>query len=1294
MADGGDNADIDKLASAVSDAGVLQLPTDLPAGGQYAESEEMLDFSDDTTMNILRASMENTAAKPFSYVFAALAVTLHKLCREDKFLVGGLSTGTQKLSPMIMNVKSENTLKDVLAMTVKALDDADKSTVDITDLAVKVHPDSNRNVAVSKLFQVCVYNGTDTNAADELNKIAKEDWTVYIESIPDAKKLLPLRIRFSFNAVQYSRKQIQQILEQVELVTGQITGKPEQKVLETTLLTGSVTDILPNPNAELDDTWNGPIFTFLSKYAKEKPDAPLIVHNDQTYTYKEVDEHSNRLANFLRESGIQTGERVAMYSHRSSALVVGIIGILKAGATFTVIDPAYPVERQITFLTVAQPKGIIIMKAAGKIKDAVQEYIDNDLSIRCQLNNLSMEVEEPLTKFSVESCGVEIGPNDIGTLSFTSGSTGLPKGVRGRHISLTHFYPWMSEEFKMGKHDRFSMLSGIAHDPIQRDVFTPIFYGATICIPDAEDIVNPGALAKWVARDEVSVVHLTPAMGQLLTANAKTQMPSLKVALFVGDVLTKRDVKRLQRLAPNITTVNMYGTTETQRAVSYLKIPNDNSINRFKEILPSGRGMKDVQLLVLTKNFDLAGMGELGEIFVRSPHLSAGYLLLPEPTAAKFLTNPFTNKEGDRMYRTGDLGRFRTDGTVECVGRADDQVKIRGFRVELGEIDTHLGQHPDVQANKTLVMRDASEEKQIISFFVPMTDQYSIEKIRAHLKEKLPTYCVPTVICPIPKMPLTPNGKVDTRRLPYPDSAIIMAQRPKRKEDEENVSPLATSIKAVFEKVLGRPVLMSDNFFEIGGHSILATQLTFQLREELKQPFDLQLLYQYPTVKQLAEVLEDSLDNDYAVAPAKDEEDTIDLEVETSLDSSISPQNKSLPESIKGVLLTGGTGFLGAFILAELLKKYPDAIIRCLVRAENDSAGFQRLEKNLKNHLLWDEANSSRIAAIVGDLSKPGLGIDSARFDDLSESTDLIVHNGAVVHWVYPYAKLKAANVLSTIECLRLATRGKTLASVHFVSSTSVFDSNYYMDRNQSVLESEDLDGFSGLSVGYAQSKWVAEKLVLKAIDRGCPATIFRPGYIMGHSVTGVSNTDDYLARLIKGCIQLQKAPQMRNVINACPVDFVSQAIVHISSVSENYGKCYHFFQPKTFRIKHMFERAKAFGAPIEFVEYLEWRDALMKLTMAETESNALYPLLHFVLDDLPAHSRTPPLDTSQLLGALDGSGVSCNAIHDLMGVYLGYLLSIGFIKKDNFDLNGADEKLPELQDLSHLSHVTRNNRV
>ena len=338
-------------------------------------------------------------------------------------------------------------------------------------------------------------------------------------------------------------------------------------------------------------------------------------------------------------------------------------------------------------------------------------------------------------------------------------------------------------------------------------VFTPLFFGAQLYVPTAEDIGTPGRLAEWMADNEVTVTHLTPAMGQLLSAQATREIPSLRNAFFVGDILTKRDCHRLQALAPNVRIVNMYGTTETQRAVSYFYIHSVSEDPTFlatqKDVMPAGVGMIDVQLLVVNrtnKNIPCA-VGEVGEIYVRSGGLAEGYLD-KEATETKFVRNWFAEGSGapewadtilnppdgstprpeakhwkgirDRMYRSGDLGRYLPDGVVECTGRADDQVKIRGFRIELGEIDTHLSQHPLVRENVTLVRRDKDEEKVLVSYFVPLDgaalDGFAsdvgldaeedkglvkgirkyrrlIKDIREHLKKKLPSYSVPTGEC-------------------------------------------------------------------------------------------------------------------------------------------------------------------------------------------------------------------------------------------------------------------------------------------------------------------------------------------------------------------------------------------------------------------------------------------------------------------------------------------------------------------------------------------------------------------
>ena len=296
-------------------------------------------------------------------------------------------------------------------------------------------------------------------------------------------------------------------------------------------------------------------------------------------------------------------------------------------------------------------------------------------------------------------------------------------------------------------------------------VFTPLFLGAQLYIPTANDIGQPGRLSEWMSENQITITHLTPAMGQLLSANATHPIPTLRNAFFVGDVLTKRDVTRLQTLAQNTNVINMYGTTETQRAVSYLKIPpvstHPSYISEQKDIMPAGKGMKNVQLLVVNSFGLLCGVGEVGEIYVRSSGLAEGYLQLEDVTAVKFLLNPFNKLVSpnsdesipyylgarDRMYRTGDLGRYKSDGSVECTGRADDQVKIRGFRIELNEINTHLSQHPDIRETVTLVRRDKYEEQTLVNYFVPLKNEIDlsllVKDIRDFLKKKLPSYAIP-----------------------------------------------------------------------------------------------------------------------------------------------------------------------------------------------------------------------------------------------------------------------------------------------------------------------------------------------------------------------------------------------------------------------------------------------------------------------------------------------------------------------------------------------------------------------
>ncbi|TFY78984.1 hypothetical protein EWM64_g5026 [Hericium alpestre] len=606
----------------------------------------------------------------------------------------------------------------------------------------------------------------------------------------------------------------------------------------------------------------------------------------RTFSYGAILHASNVLAHHLLQGGVQREDVVMVYAHRSVDLVVAVMAVLKAGATFSVIDPAYPPSRQTVYLQVAQPRGLVVLKGAGTISPSVREFISTELQIRVEVPALELlpngdivggsDVDGKDVLAHVQSLvdsdpDVVLGPDSVGTLSFTSGSTGIPKGVKGRHYSLTHFFPWMGQRFEIGEYSKFTMLSGIAHDPIQRDMFTPLFFGAQLHVPTADDIGTPGRLAEWMANSEVTVTHLTPAMGQLLSAQATRQIPTLRNAFFVGDVLTKRDCTRLQSLATNVRIINMYGTTETQRAVSYFAIPSVAEDPTFlatqKEIMPAGEGMVDVQLLVINRNDRNipCAVGEVGEIYVRSGGLAEGYSD-PDATAEKFVANWFaadaTPRQDtiahplngtapgpeaahwkgirDRMYRSGDLGRYMPDGIVECTGAR------------------MISQHPLVRENVTLVRRDKDEEKILVSYFVPLNgpalDGFAsdvpeeegvaggirryrklIRDIREHLKKKLPSYSVPSLFVPLKRMPLNPNGKIDKPALPFPDTAQAASIEP---QAPAAGLPTATAteqaMQAIWTRILPNapsPIPLDESFFDLGGHSILATRLIFEIRK-------------------------------------------------------------------------------------------------------------------------------------------------------------------------------------------------------------------------------------------------------------------------------------------------------------------------------------------------------------------------------------------------------------------------------------------------------------------------------
>jgi amino acid adenylation domain-containing protein len=614
------------------------------------------------------------------------------------------------------------------------------------------------------------------------------------------------------------------------------------------LATEAAHGVLPDPAERLDETWRGAVHEVFAARAKAAPHALAVEDPRERWTYAELDAATDRVARALADAGVGLGDVVAITGHRSAALVRALIGTMKSGAAFLVLDPAYPAARLGDYVRIARPAAHIHLSAAADLPREVTALLAETIRTTLVLHPRGDRAAEDVDGLpSADALSVEIGPDTLAYLSFTSGTTGTPKAVMGRHSSFTHFTPWLAAEFGFCASDRFSLLSGLAHDPLHRDVFTPLQLGASVVAPLPDEVGTPGYLARWMREAGITVAHLTPAMGQLLADAAEGErIVSLHRAFFVGDVLRRDDVARLTALAPALNVVNYYGSTETQRAVSYHEVDPEAE---QKEIIPLGRGIPGVQLLVRNATGEIAGIGEVGEIWMRSPHLAAGYLNDPALAAERFRVNPWTNDSRDRLYRTGDLGRYRPDGEVEPMGRADQQVKVRGFRVELGEVESALVAHAVVKEAAVIAREMEGGDRRLVAYWVPADDDARTESVelRAHLKTRLPEYMVPSAYVRLDRLPLTANGKLDRRALPEPDSAPTDARPAAPRTPTEEI------LAQIWAEVLRtESVGVDDDFFALGGHSLLATRLLARVQNALGVVLPLRALFEGPTVAELA----------------------------------------------------------------------------------------------------------------------------------------------------------------------------------------------------------------------------------------------------------------------------------------------------------------------------------------------------------------------------------------------------------------------------------------------------------
>jgi len=564
-------------------------------------------------------------------------------------------------------------------------------------------------------------------------------------------------------------------------------------------------------------------------------------------TYAELNMKANRVAHQLKKLGVKPETMVVLCTERSLETIIGLIGILKAGGVCVPMDPTYPKDRQKFILKDSQSTVVVTQeKLVGMFSEHELETVSLDI-----VDSLEGDDKNPLNVAK---------PENLAYVIYTSGSTGQPKGVGVSHLAALNHFVTMQREFNLSELDRVLQFASLSFDVSLEQIFPTLFCGATIIIrgPVSWSVAD---LNKAIVEQRLTVINLTPAFWQqwsqeMLKEPEAVRNTQIRLVIVGGEAMTLEALYSWQK-TPLATRrlLNAYGPTETVITATIFEIPEQFRAEHDINTVPIGRPLANREIYILDKNGKLTARGLPGELYIGGRLLARNYLNRPDLTTERFVLNPFNSDIVARLYRTGDIGRYLPDGTIEYLGRLDQQVKIRGFRIEVGEIEAVLQKHPDVQMAIVVAREDNPGEKRLVAYVLCRQHHMTVTNLRNFLADKLPEYMIPSAFMYLDTLPLTVNGKVDRHALPTPDIARLELEETfaaPRNFVEEALASIWSEVLAVEQ------VGIHDNFFNLGGHSLIATQVIARVRTTFQVDLPIQVLFQESTIARLADKIKEA----------------------------------------------------------------------------------------------------------------------------------------------------------------------------------------------------------------------------------------------------------------------------------------------------------------------------------------------------------------------------------------------------------------------------------------------------
>ena len=929
------------------------------------------------------------------------------------------------------------------------------------------------------------------------------------------------------------------------------------------------------------------------RQADATPGAIAIECGKGRLTYAGLMGRVSRIAALLIARGAMAGGPVAVCLDRTSDLIATLLACHWIGAPYVPLDPHDPLPRRQERIAEAGA-ALVVTEGASDLEStgaAVASLHDLERS---------PPPEPP----------VLMATGHLAYIIFTSGSTGRPKGVAIGQRALANLMRAMRQLVDLAAGESLLAVTTPTFDIAALELFLPLTVGGRVVLADREAAHDGRLLAALLERHHISVMQATPATWQMLLDGGWAGCPGLR-ALCGGEALTPRLAKQLEGRVAALW--NVYGPTEA--TIWATAQPVDAALieaSRDRPALPLGGPLPGMRIAILDDRDQPVSDGVPGELCLGGVGLAEGYCNDLELTAARFKTVRVADGADTRLYRTGDLV-YRDKGALHFIGRRDSQIKLRGHRIELAEIEMQVCSLPGIANAAVALQRDRDGAAMLVAYVVETaTAPGTIETraLRSALLARLPDILVPARFVRLAQLPLNTSGKVDRRALPWPvaDAETDRAWTPARNDTERRLC-------GIWKDLLNLDsVGIHDSFFDLQGHSLAAGRMFARISEELAASLPVRTLSQAHTIAQLAAVVDAATAGEPLDVGSHDRLGR--LRDDAVLAASIRPSRAS-PSSGAGVLLTGATGFLGRYLLLELLAT-TDAPIHCLMRiGESRDAARQRLVEVLAATGRWRKSWSRRLSIEPGDLEAEGLGLCETRSARLQREIGTIYHSGARVSFTLPYRNLAPANVRATASLLEIACRGPA-KRFHHVSTLSVFDQPSVFD-GRVIDETAVPDLVDEPLTGYAASKWVAEHLVLTARDRGLEATVHRPGTISGDTMTGAWPVAEFVPAFIKGCTQLGALPDLAAGLALTPVDTVARAIVRASQAKSG-SSTFHPVAGEALSVETMGGWLYKLGYGLEKLPYEAWR-AKLRRALRRGDDNALGAHASIFLDEPAAGS-------------------------------------------------------------------------